>query len=193
MDNTLWTGFQNTLIPRPAFSRCHCDGQCPLSHPKNEDSKIPNGSSKQIDIQHWVDRRGIKYDSNATNANLLHVVAMNKPETKFITDTIAPEYGHVVQRLPPFHCELNPIELTWGQEKKKIAKNNTFNINDVKELYLKAKSMITKEVWEKSERHVIEHVENELWKTDVQICPIIVDLQDDDDDVNDFQSLQQHT
>ena len=117
---------------------------------------------------------------------------MNKPETKFITDTITLEYGHVVQWLPPFHCELNPIELIWGSRKKLVAKNNTFKLNDVKELYLKAKSMTTKEVWEKSERHVIEHVENELWKTDgvqdVQLCPIIVDLQDDDDEVNDFHS-----
>ena len=119
----------------------------PYHTQKTEDSKIPNCSSKSIDIQHWLDRQGINYDSNATNANLLHVVAMNKPETKFITDTIALEYGHVVQRLPPFHCELNPIELIWGQENQFVAKNTTtFKLHDVKELYLKAKSMITKEV-----------------------------------------------
>ena len=41
-------------------------------------------------------------------------------------------------------------------------------------------------------KDVIEHIENELWKRDgvqdVQICPIIVDLQDADDEVNDFHS-----
>ena len=32
---------------------------------------------------------------------------------------IAYKYGHETVRLPPYHCQLNPIELIWGIEKKK--------------------------------------------------------------------------
>ena len=30
--------------------------------------------------------------------------------------------GHKVIRLPPYHCELNPIELAWAAEKNFAAK-----------------------------------------------------------------------
>jgi len=37
--------------------------------------------------------------------------------------------GHEVIRLPPYHCQYNPIELIWAQVKGEIAnKNNSFRI-----------------------------------------------------------------
>ncbi|GBP70621.1 hypothetical protein EVAR_98201_1 [Eumeta japonica] len=40
-----------------------------------------------------------------------------------------------VLRLPPYHCELNPIELVWADIKGHVARNNTiFKIADVKKL-----------------------------------------------------------
>ena len=35
------------------------------------------------------------------------------------------EAGHEVVRLPPYHCELNRIELAWPQVKRFIKANNT--------------------------------------------------------------------
>ncbi|KAJ4441671.1 hypothetical protein ANN_11529, partial [Periplaneta americana] len=33
-------------------------------------------------------------------------------------------YGHVVLRLPPYHCILNPIEMIWSEVKRKVASKN---------------------------------------------------------------------
>ena len=32
-------------------------------------------------------------------------------------ETVAKEYGHEILLFPPYHCELNPIELAWAAEK----------------------------------------------------------------------------
>jgi len=31
----------------------------------------------------------------------------------YVIDNMVKNAGHTVLRLPPYHCELNPIELTW--------------------------------------------------------------------------------
>lgn len=49
-------------------------------------------------------------------------------------NTIAQEAGHGVVRLPPYHCQYNPIELIWGQVKSYIAKKNTLKMTDLKPL-----------------------------------------------------------
>ena len=48
---------------------------------------------------------------------------------------MAKAVGHEVVRLPPYHCELNPIELAWSQVKHYIKNNNKlFTLTAVKEL-----------------------------------------------------------
>ena len=39
-------------------------------------------------------------------------------------ETVAKEYGHEILHLPPYHCELNPIELAWAAEKNYVAGEN---------------------------------------------------------------------
>lgn len=40
---------------------------------------------------------------------------------KFVTDDTAEKSGNAVQRLPPYHCIVNPIELIWSLLKRYIA------------------------------------------------------------------------
>ena len=41
---------------------------------------------------------------------------------------------HSVVRLPPYHTDLNRVELIWEDGKQWVGANNTFSINDVKHL-----------------------------------------------------------
>ena len=69
-------------------------------------------------------------------------------------------------------------------------KNSTFKLKDVTRLFLEARETITRESWEKAERHVIEKAENKFWETDgvqEEIAPFIITVDDeseDDDDDN---------
>ena len=50
-------------------------------------------------------------------------------------DQIAAQHGHTVLQLPPYHCELNPIEMVWSLIKSHVAKENrTFKIDEVTKL-----------------------------------------------------------
>ena len=41
-------------------------------------------------------------------------------KTSKVIDNIAKKYGHEVIRLPPYHCDLNAIELIWADEKNYV-------------------------------------------------------------------------
>ena len=44
---------------------------------------------------------------------------------KYKVDEFLKKKGHEVLRLPPYHCDLNPIEFIWGILKNRVAINNT--------------------------------------------------------------------
>ena len=58
-------------------------------------------------------------------------------------ETVAKEYGHEILRLPPYHCELNPIELAWAAEKNYVAgENKDMSLDLVEKLFKKRKSCL---------------------------------------------------
>ena len=59
---------------------------------------------------------GIAFSDDMLKAELFELIRMhtsNQPK-QCVCDEWAKEMGHEVLRLPPYHCELNPIELIWG-------------------------------------------------------------------------------
>lgn len=75
--------------------------------------------------------------------------------------------------MPPYHAELNPIELVWADVKEYIRSRNTvFKLESLKNLLEEAINHITSEVWK-------------FWQLDefmeVAIEPIIIRLSSDDD------------
>lgn len=72
-------------------------------------------------------------------------------------DELAKEYGIEVLRLPPYHCELNSIELVWAQVKGYVARHNkTYKLKDVEELLKQGLLEVTAEKWKKCVSHVIK-------------------------------------
>jgi len=62
--------------------------------------------------------------------------------------------GHKVVRLPPYHCQYNPIELILAQVKGEVAKNNkTFKFDDVEKLLNDALDSVTVDNWKKCTDH----------------------------------------
>jgi transposase len=75
--------------------------------------KCPNSITRKTDIQAWLTKHNIPFDKKLLRPELLALAKANKPEPQYIIDDIAKEKGHIILRLPPYHPDLNPIELVW--------------------------------------------------------------------------------
>lgn len=69
-------------------------------------------------------------------------------------------------RLPPYHCDLNPIEKIWSLAKRRVAEKNVAqDPKQIVELTQAAFASITPEDWHIQCKHV-ENVEDEYFKND---------------------------
>ncbi|XP_026819587.1 uncharacterized protein LOC113558321 [Rhopalosiphum maidis] len=84
----------------------------------------------------------------------------------FIIDEEAKKHNQIVLRLPPYHCELNPIELAWSVVKGHVKKNNTtYKLNDVRQLFNDGIKKVTPEMWSNFVSHTIKE-EDKFWQLD---------------------------
>ncbi|XP_072400478.1 uncharacterized protein [Diabrotica undecimpunctata] len=156
--------------------------------------KLPTTSWRKRQIIDWLDMKLIAYDRSMIKPELLNIARQHKHKYhKYVVDEMALSHGVLVHRLPPYHCELNPIELIWAQVKTEVARRNTtFKLCDVKVLFDEAIRNVTVDNWRKCIGHV-EKIENKMWDVDIQVDvimePIIVQLDDesDDSDNSDFE------
>lgn len=149
--------------------------------------KIPTTATRKSEIQDWLRSKNIDFDENFLKVQLLSLVKQHKAKyNKYIIDEMAKSQNKTVLRLPPYHCELNPIELIWAQVKQYVAKKNTtFKFGDMKNIFHEAIEQITPDKWKKCTKHVENKVETEMWKLDnimeTHVEPIIVNLGEDSD------------
>ncbi|PSN41732.1 hypothetical protein C0J52_25298 [Blattella germanica] len=148
--------------------------------------KLPNSKSKKADIQNWLQIHGITYDPSVTRTELLKLIEPYKcREKSYELDRIANEMRHEVIRLPPYHCQYNPIELIWARVKGEVAdRNSTFRLADVEQLMHTALDNITAEIWlscvQHAEKLQEEDFEKEVLRDEV-LERIIVNLGPDSD------------
>ena len=80
--------------------------------------KVPTSNTKKSEMQDWLTNHGIKYPEHALKQELLSLIKLSNPKPKYVIDEMAKIAGHEVVHIPPYHCELNPIELCWSQVKR---------------------------------------------------------------------------
>lgn len=131
-----------------------------------QSEKPPISSSLKADMQNWLQSNNINFDEKMTKRELYHLIVTNKPPKKYIVDELMKEHGHEVLRLPPYHCDLNPIEYIWNLVKQRVAdKNVTQSEREIENLTKKAIKSITVADWKKEINH-IERLEKEYWDKD---------------------------
>ena len=80
-------------------------------------------SSRKQEMQDWLVARGMEFPEGALKRELFQLIRASNAKPKYVIDEMAKAAGHEVVRLPPYHCELNPIELAWSQVKWYIKEN----------------------------------------------------------------------
>lgn len=148
--------------------------------------KAPTSGSTKKKMHDWLVEKGIDYDKSLTRPRLYEIISQNKDKTKkYAVDEMAKSMGFTVLRLPPYHCELNPIEMVWAQVKGYVkSRNTTFKVKDVEELTKESIVNVTSEQWKNYCEHVIKE-EAKMWELegimDEVVDRVIIELGDESD------------
>ncbi|XP_076659852.1 uncharacterized protein LOC143363130 [Halictus rubicundus] len=129
--------------------------------------KYPSLRWKRDDIVTWLEGKGKTVNPRLVKIRLMELVTKHKrPENNYVIDEYARENGRTVLRLPPYHCELNPIELAWAQVKQFIrARNTSYKLADVRQFVDAAVENVSPENWKNFIRHTLKE-ETRLFELD---------------------------
>jgi transposase len=90
-------------------------------------NKTPTQSNTKQQIKDWLNKNNIRFSENSLKPELLKLVKEHSSGKSYTVDKMIKDYGHIPIRLPPYHCEFNPIEHVWGQMKEFISTRNIHN------------------------------------------------------------------
>ncbi|XP_061717351.1 uncharacterized protein LOC133530573 [Cydia pomonella] len=149
-------------------------------------NKPPTMHSLKADIQKWLRENNIPYEACFKKEELMCLVEENKIGPIYAAEELLKQHGHEVLKLPPYHCDLNAIELIWSLTKRKIASSNVgLPGSDTENLIRECFAMITPEDWKKCTDHVI-NVERKYKSkdniTDTELAPFIIEVRESDND-----------
>lgn len=142
--------------------------------------QVPTDKNRKEGIQIWFNEKGVSFEADMLKIELLTEVAKIKHLYQdHVVYKMAQEKGFTVIRIPPYHCELNPIELVWSQVKRHVAMNNlNYKLNEMPALIDNAFTSVSTVQWSNYCRHV-EDIEGEMWTMDAlqdDVEPLIIQL-----------------
>lgn len=119
-------------------------------------SKAPTSNSRKDQMTAWLTEKNIDFDPSFLKPQLYKLIQQHKPRfQQYQLDAILQEKGHSVLRLPPYHPDLNPIELIWADVKNYVGSRNVaFQLADVRRLCEEKFAMIGQEEWRSRCDHV---------------------------------------
>ncbi|XP_076280280.1 uncharacterized protein LOC143209032 [Lasioglossum baleicum] len=157
--------------------------------------KTPNKYCKKSTMIDWLADKNIPYTVMMRKFELMQLIDVHKPvEKTYKVDELLKSHGFHVLRLPPYMCELNPIELAWAEIKNKIRSKNvgTLSFAELQNLTQEAIAEISPSMWEKYCRHV-ESNEKKYWERDALMEEILDDItfiEENDSDSDDSSSSE---
>ncbi|KAJ8712954.1 hypothetical protein PYW08_008258 [Mythimna loreyi] len=132
-----------------------------------EASRAPNMNSRKAEMQLWLREKHIAYDECYTKAELYQIIKRHQPPKDYVIDKIFNAHEFEVLRLPPYNCDLNPIEYIWNLIKRRVADKNVRQLeSEIERITLEAIASITKEDWVKEINHV-KRIEQEYWQREI--------------------------
>jgi transposase len=134
--------FKEKLIPNlPDNSLIVMDNASYHNILSSHSTPIPTCSKKKI--RDWLEKNNIACREDCLKAEMVEILKKVAPAPIYIIDEIADEYGHEVIRTPPYHPELQPIEICWGVVKNDMARNCDFTMNNLTLQLEKSFSIVT--------------------------------------------------
>lgn len=131
-------------------------------------NKKPTMASLKQECRDWLTRNNIPFTDEMTKASLLLLANSSAVKKTFKIDNLIINAGHNILRLPPYHPDLNPIELVWGDIKAESRQILSSSIDEKKKVCETLFAKYTVEKWAKCCAHV-KQIEEEYFKNDALI------------------------
>lgn len=157
--------FTEKLIPNIPENALVIMDNAPYHNVLSVHSSPTNNSKKEV-ISDWLKNNGVPIAEDSLKAELVEILQKIAPVPTYAVDELALKHGHKVIRTPPYHPELQPIEICWGVVKNSIARNCDFTMDTL----LKQLDIAFKKVTEKTCSGIIKKVKNiedNYWNEDV--------------------------
>ncbi|XP_076037484.1 uncharacterized protein LOC143022948 [Oratosquilla oratoria] len=120
-------------------------------------NQVPSLTTQKVDIVKWLTENSIPHDSTSSRPELLYLAKLHKKRLqRYEIDELAMAEGHKVLRLPPYYCQLNPIELIWirmKEEIKRICSDTDQNFTGIEEVAQSAITCVSPEHWRRCIKH----------------------------------------
>ncbi|XP_050420426.1 uncharacterized protein LOC126833253 [Adelges cooleyi] len=149
--------------------------------------KAPTSTTKKADIIKWLQEKGEIIDKPMVIAQLMTIVRRVKPlYEKYSVDEFVKQHNKDVLRIPPYHCELNPIQMAWSVVKNHVQMHNTANkLPDVRRLLEEGVKKVNGDMWKKLISHVVDE-EKRLWDMDFIIDDMLAEHKSLDVSYSDY-------
>lgn len=128
-------------------------------------NSAPTSASLKNEIRNWLENNKIPCSPDCLKTELIEVLNKVAPAPTYVIDEIAREHGHEVVRTPPYHPELQPIEICWGVVKNEVARNCNFTMQNLEIQLEKCFEKVTSETCLKIIKK-IRKVEDKFWEED---------------------------
>ncbi|KAG6456377.1 hypothetical protein O3G_MSEX009708 [Manduca sexta] len=176
----------------PNLNKPTCIVMDNAGHHSSQINKPPNSMNGKQEIADWLTLKNISYPAYATKDMMLALVKRHKPEPIYEIDQLVQEHGHKILRLPPYHSDLNPLEMIWDIVKEKVAVSN-ISVDNALFLKLVEDSFeeIPAETWKKYCEHVNKKEENYRSRgavIDTEIEQIIINVGGSESDTSNQES-----
>ena len=90
----------------------------------------PTPACTKEKIRAWLEANKIPCKEDCLKVELVEILKKIGPSPLYAVDEIALDNGHEVVRTPPYHPELQPIEICWGVVKNEVARHCDFTMEN---------------------------------------------------------------
>jgi len=128
----------------------------------------PTSTCSKERIYNWLEANKIPCKDDCLKVELVEILKKISPEPTYQIDVIAQKHGHEVIRTPPYHPELQPIEICWAVLKNEVARHCDFTMDNLMVQLDSAFFKVTAKTCQKIIKKV-RLVEDSFWDEDAML------------------------
>lgn len=128
----------------------------------------PTPTCSKERIRKWLESNKMPCSNDSLKAELIEALKKLAPEPIYVIDEMASKQGHEVARTPPYHPELQPIEVCWGVVKNEVGRNCKFTMKELEIQLDLAWKKVTAGTCKKIIKQ-IRAIEDKFWEEDAKL------------------------